>query len=127
KFGYLRHRKGQFCDIAGPPAWVSATCDASPERLGTDVNALYQLHRVDPDTPIEETVGAMWQLVDAGKVRNIGLSEVSTEELRRAMAEAPISSVQSEYSLLERSVERDVLPACEGLGVGFLAFAPLMP
>ena len=126
KFGYIRNSKGQFVDIDGTPAYVHAACDASLERLGTDVIDLYQLHRVDPDTPIEETVGAMWQLVGAGKVRHIGLSEVSAEELRRAMAEAPISSVQSEYSLLERSVERDVLPACEGLGVGFLAFAPLM-
>src|SRR5262249_10342845 len=115
KFGYIRNSKGQFLDIDGTPAHVREACDASLERLGTDVIDLYQLHRVDPDTPIEETVGAMWQLVDAGKVRHIGLSEVSAEELRRAMAEAPISSVQSEYSLLERSVELDVLPACECL------------
>src|SRR5262249_33254780 len=79
-----------------------------------------------PDTPIEETVGAMWELVEAGKVRHLGLSEVNVEQLRRAVAVAPIASLQSEYSLLERSVEVDVLPVCEALGVGFVAFAPLM-
>jgi aryl-alcohol dehydrogenase-like predicted oxidoreductase len=126
KFGYVRNSDGVFVDINGTTDYVRQACDASLRRLGTDVIDLYQLHRVDPDTPIEETVGAMRGLVEAGKVRNIGVCEVSVEQLRRAVAVAPIASVQSEYSLLERSVERDVLPVCEALGVGFMAFAPLM-
>jgi len=126
KFGYVRDSKGAFIDIDGTPSHVHRACDASLKRLGTDVIDLYQLHRVDPDTPIEETVGAMSQLVEAGKVRHLGLSEVTVEQLRRAVAVAPISSLQSEYSLLERSVEDEILPACEALEVGFLAFAPLM-
>jgi aryl-alcohol dehydrogenase-like predicted oxidoreductase len=126
KFGYIRDSEGAFVDINGTTAHVRQACEASLKRLGTDVIDLYQLHRVDPDTAIEETVSAMWQLVGAGKVRHIGISEVSAEQLRRAVGVAPITSVQSEYSLLERSVENDVLPTCEALGVGFLAFAPLM-
>jgi aryl-alcohol dehydrogenase-like predicted oxidoreductase len=126
KFGYIRDSNGAFVDINGSPDYVRQACEASLRRLGTDVIDLYQLHRVDPNTPIEETVRAMWELVEAGKARHIGLSEVTVEQLRRAAATAPIASVQSEYSLLERSVERDVLPACDALGIGFLAFAPLM-
>jgi aryl-alcohol dehydrogenase-like predicted oxidoreductase len=126
KFGQVRDSDGAFVGFDGSPEYVRRACDASLRRLETDAIDLYQLHRVDPSTPIEETVGAMWELVEAGKIRHIGLSEVTVEELRRAAATAPIASVQSEYSLLERSVEREVLPACEGLGIGFLAFAPLM-
>jgi aryl-alcohol dehydrogenase-like predicted oxidoreductase len=126
KFGQIRDSDGVFVGMNGTSEYVRQACDASLKRLGTEVIDLYQLHRVDPATPIEETVGAMWRLVEAGKVRHIGLSEVTTEQLRRGAAVAPIASVQSEYSLLERSVERDVLPLCESLGVGFLAFAPLM-
>jgi aryl-alcohol dehydrogenase-like predicted oxidoreductase len=126
KFGLIRNSNGVFVGVNGTSDYVHQACDASLKRLGTAVIDLYQLHRVDPATPIEETVGAMRRLVEAGKVRHLGLSEVSVEQLRRAAAVAPITSVQSEYSLLERSVERGVLPVCEALGVGFVAFAPLM-
>ncbi len=126
KFGQIRDAKGAFVGVDGSPGYVRQSCEASLRRLGTDVIDLYQLHRVDPATPIEETVAAMRELVDAGKVRYIGLSEVTADQLCRAAAVAPITSVQSEYSLLERSVEKRVLPACGALRVGFVAFAPLM-
>jgi aryl-alcohol dehydrogenase-like predicted oxidoreductase len=126
KFGLVRDERGRFTGIDGSPEYVRRACEGSLDRLGVDAIDLYQLHRVDPRTPIEETVGAMRELVEAGKVRLLGLSEVSSEELRRAGATAPIASVQSEYSLLERSVEEEVLPECERLGAAFLAFAPLM-
>jgi len=126
KFGQVRDAQGSFIGLDGSAAYVRRACEASLERLGTEVIDLYQLHRVDPATPIEETVSAMQELLEAGKIRHIGLSEVSAEQLRRAAGVAPISSVQSEYSLMERSVESEVLPACEELNVGFVAFAPLM-
>lgn len=126
KFGIVRDlanpmRRG----VNGQPSYVKASCDGSLERLGVDVIDLYQLHRVDPATPIEETVGAMADLVRAGKVRAIGLSEASPETLRRAHAVHPIASVQSEYSLWSREPEGGILDACAALGVGFLAYSPL--
>jgi aryl-alcohol dehydrogenase-like predicted oxidoreductase len=126
KFGYVRDGSGPPSRLDGSPEHTRRACEASLWRLATDALDLYQLHRVDPYVPIEETVGAMHELVEAGKVRYLGLSEVTPEQLRRAAATAPIASLQSEYSLLERSVETEILPECERLGIGVLAFAPLM-
>jgi aryl-alcohol dehydrogenase-like predicted oxidoreductase len=126
KFGQLRDSSGAFVGLDGSPEHARRCCDASLGRLRVDAIDLFQLHRVDPATPIEDSIGAIAELVREGKVRHIGLSEVTPAELRRAVAVAPISSVQSEYSLLERSIEDELLPECERLGVGFLAFAPLM-
>lgn len=125
KFGILRDPDGSYSGFDGRPEYVRRACDASLQRLGTEVIDLYQLHRVDPKVPIEETVGAMAELVEAGKVRFIGLSEAQPEDLYRAAREAKITSLQNEYSLFERRLEADVLDACEELGVGLLAFAPL--
>jgi aryl-alcohol dehydrogenase-like predicted oxidoreductase len=111
--------------IDGSPAYIKEACDASLRRLGVDHVDLYQLHRVDPVTPIEESVGAMADLVRAGKTRAIGLSEASAATLRRAQKVHPLASVQSEYSLWSRDPEDEVLPACRELGIGFLAYSPL--
>jgi aryl-alcohol dehydrogenase-like predicted oxidoreductase len=111
--------------ISGAPDYIRSSCDGSLRRLGIDVIDLYQLHRVDPRTPIEESVGAMADLVRAGKVRHIGLSEASAATLRRAHATHPLASVQSEYSLWTRDPEGDVLETCRELGIGFLAYSPL--
>jgi aryl-alcohol dehydrogenase-like predicted oxidoreductase len=124
KFGIVPAADGSF-GVNGTPDYVRRACDASLRRLQTDVIDLYYLHRVDPKTPIEETVGAMADLIRQGKVRYLGLSEVTAATLRRAQAVHPITAVQSEYSLWERGVERDVLPACRELGVGFVPFSPL--
>jgi aryl-alcohol dehydrogenase-like predicted oxidoreductase len=126
KFGSLLDARGRPAGISGRPEYVREACDASLARLGVDTIDLYQQHRVDPDTPIEETVGAMAELVQEGKVRYLGLSEALTPDLRRAAAVHPISSLQSEYSLLERGVEGEVLGVCEELGIGFLPFSPLL-
>ena len=112
-------------EVDGTPEHIRAACDASLRRLGTDVIDLYYLHRVDPGVPIEESVGAMAGLVAAGKVRFLGLSEVSPATLRRAHQVHPITAVQSEYSLFTRDPEASVLPACRELGVGFVPFSPL--
>jgi len=111
--------------INGQPDYVHASCDASLRRLGIEVIDLYYLHRVDATVPIEETVGAMADLVRAGKVRRLGLSEVAPATLRRAHAEHPIAALQSEYSLWTRDPEDGVLAACRELGVGFVAYSPL--
>jgi len=111
--------------INGQPAYVREACDASLKRLGVDHVDLYQLHRVDPMTPIEESVGAMAELVRAGKTRHIGLSEAGSETLRRAQKVHPLASVQSEYSLWSRDPEDDVLATCRELGIGFIAYSPL--
>ena len=126
KFGFVPGTDGSPTGINGRPEYVREACEASLRRLGVDTIDLYQQHRVDPETPIEETVGALAELVKEGKVRFIGLSEALAPDLRRAAAVHPISSVQSEYSLLERGVEDEVLPACDELGIGFLPFAPLV-
>ena len=125
KFGLVRASTGAHLGINGRPEYVRSSCDLSLQRLGTDYIDIYFQHRVDPDTPIEETVGAMAELVQAGKVRHIGLSEVGPEILRRAHAVHPITVVQSEYSLWSRDVEQAALPACRELGVGFVAYSPL--
>jgi aryl-alcohol dehydrogenase-like predicted oxidoreductase len=111
--------------INGRPEYVRQACEASLKRLGTDHIDLYYLHRLDPETPIEETVGAMRELVLEGVVRHIGLSEVSSATLRRAHAVHPISALQSEYSLWTREVEADLLPTLRELGIGFVPFSPL--
>jgi aryl-alcohol dehydrogenase-like predicted oxidoreductase len=125
KFGNVRAADGSWRGVNGRPEYVRRACDASLERLGTDHVDLYQQHRVDPDTPIEETVGAMAELVRAGKVRYLGLSEASPATIRRAHATHPISSVQTEYSLWTRDPESEVLPTCRSLGIGFIAYSPL--
>jgi aryl-alcohol dehydrogenase-like predicted oxidoreductase len=111
--------------LNGRPEYVAAACDGSLQRLGVDHIDLYYLHRVDPQTPIEETVGAMAELVAAGKVRHLGLSECAAGTLRRAVAVHPIAAVQSEWSLWSRDIEDEVVPACRELGVGIVPFSPL--
>jgi aryl-alcohol dehydrogenase-like predicted oxidoreductase len=111
--------------ISGSPEYIRSACDASLRRLGVGHVDLYQLHRVDPQVPIEDSVGAMAELVRAGKTRFIGLSEASSQTLRRAQAVHPIASVQSEYSLWTRDPEDDVLATCRELGIGFIAYSPL--
>jgi aryl-alcohol dehydrogenase-like predicted oxidoreductase len=125
KFGIVRTDDPNIRSFNGRAEYVRSACDASLRRLGIDVIDLYQLHRVDPEVPIEETVGAMAELVAAGKVRYLGLSEAHAEDIRRAAAAAPIASLQSEYSIFERSLEDGVLDVCEELGIGLLAYAPL--
>jgi aryl-alcohol dehydrogenase-like predicted oxidoreductase len=122
KFGNV---PGQPGTINGRPEYVREACEASLRRLGVETIDLYQQHRVDPAVPIEETIGAMAELVAAGKVRFIGMSEALAPDLRRAAAVHPVTSVQSEYSLLERGVEAEILGTCEELGIGFLPFSPL--
>src|SRR5207247_4889154 len=111
--------------VDGTPAYVHSACDASLERLGTDHLDLYYQHRVDPNTPIEDTVGAMAELVQAGKVRYIGLSEASAQTIRRAHEVHPITAVQTEYSLWTRDVEVEILPTLEELGIAPVASSPL--
>ncbi|MDC2864767.1 aldo/keto reductase [Bacillus sp. BP-3] len=124
KFGALRNAT-KALGYNGSPQYVKEACEASLRRLGTDYIDLYYLHRVDPNTPIEETVGAMAELVQEGKVRYIGLSEVTGEQLKRAHAIHPISAVQTEYSLWSRDPEKDILQICRELGVGFVPYSPL--
>jgi aryl-alcohol dehydrogenase-like predicted oxidoreductase len=126
KFGILRDPANPVIrGISGRPEYVREACEGSLRRLGVDVIDLYYQHRVDPDTPIEETVGAMAELVRAGKVRHLGLSEAAPATLRRAYAVHPISALQSEYSLWTRDPEDGVLASCRELGVGFVAYSPL--
>ncbi len=125
KFGVLRGPGGSFDGLSGRPDHVRAACDASLQRLGIDRIDLYYQHRVDPSVPIEDTVGAMAELVDAGKVRWLGVSEVTPELLRRAHAVHPITAVQNELSLWSRDPEAGVLDACAELGVALVAYSPL--
>ncbi len=125
KFGNVRAANGDFLGIDGTPEYVASACDASLKRLGVDQIDLYYQHRVDPNVPIEETVGAMARLVESGKVRFLGLSEASAETIRRAARIHPIAALQSEYSLWTRDLEDEVLPACRELGIGFVAYSPL--
>ena len=125
KFGNVRGQDGSFLGVNGSPEYVKSACDASLRRLGVEVIDLYYQHRVDPNVPIEETVGAMADLVKSGKVRYLGLSEASTETLRRAVKVHPIAALQTEYSLWTRDVEAEILPVCRELGVGFVAYSPL--
>ena len=125
KFGNVRSPDGAWLGISGRPDYVRQACDASLQRLGVDVIDVYYQHRVDPDTPIEETVGAMSDLVQTGKVRYLGLSEAAPDTLRRAHAVHPIAALQTEYSLWSRDPESEILPACRELGVAFVAYSPL--
>ncbi len=125
KFGFVRSTDPNAPVIDNSPDYIRSACEGSLRRLGVEAIDLYYAHRIDPAWPIEETVGAMAELVRAGKVRALGLSEVSAMTLRRAAAVHPIAAVESEYSLWERGVEREVLPACRELGVSFVAFSPL--
>ncbi|MGD9904601.1 MAG: aldo/keto reductase [Vicinamibacterales bacterium] len=125
KFGFERTPEGKPVGINGKPEYVRQACDASLQRLGVDRIDLYYQHRVDPATPIEETVGAMADLVRAGKVRHLGLSEAAAATLRRAVAVHPIAALQTEYSLWSRDPEGELLATCRELGVGFVAYSPL--
>jgi len=125
KFGNVFGSDGALGTIDGSPAYVRKACEASLERLGVDAIDLYSQHRVDPGTPIEDTVGAMAELVEAGKVRYLGLSEASASTLRRAHAVHPIVALQTEYSIWSRDAEDELLATCEELGVGFVAYSPL--
>lgn len=126
KFGVVRDPsdplKRGFC---GRPDYVKSCCDSSLKRLGVDTIDLYYLHRVDPDTPIEDTVGAMADLVDQGKVRYLGLSEAGPQSLRRACGVHPITALQTEYSLWSRDPEEEILATCRELGIGFVSYSPL--
>ncbi|MDR3574642.1 MAG: aldo/keto reductase [Anaerolineaceae bacterium] len=125
KFGLFSDRLGGRMDGSGKPEYVQQACEASLKRLGFDVIDLYYLHRVDAETPIEDTVGAMAKLIQQGKVRFLGLSEAGPATLRKAQATHPITALQSEYSLWTRDVEKDILAACRELGIGFVPFSPL--
>lgn len=125
KFGNQRNPDGSFVGINGRPEYVRQACDASLRRLGIETIDLYYQHRVDPTVPIEETVGAMARLVEAGKVRYLGLSEAAPQTIRRANAVHAITALQTEYSLWSRDPEDEILPTCRELGIGFVAYSPL--
>jgi aryl-alcohol dehydrogenase-like predicted oxidoreductase len=125
KFGNVRGEDGSWLGVNGRPDYVKQACDASLQRLGVNHIDLYYQHRVDRDVPIEETVGAMADLVRAGKVRHLGLSEASPQTIRRAAREHTITALQTEYSLWTRDPEDEVLPTCRELGIGFVAYSPL--
>lgn len=125
KFGNERREDGSWVGINGKPEYVRAACDASLQRLGVDHIDLYYQHRVDKTVPIEETVGAMAELVQAGKVKHLGLSEASADTVRRAHAVHPITALQTEYSLWEREPETKIFPVLAELGIGFVPYSPL--
>ncbi len=125
KFGNVRGDNGEFLGVNGKPEYVRSACEASLKRLNVDTIDLYYQHRVDPNTPIEETVGAMTELVKEGKVRYLGLSEAAPATIRRAHKIHPITALQTEYSLWTRDPEKDILAACRELGIGFVAYSPL--
>ncbi len=125
KFGNMRGDNGAFLGVNGKPEYVRQCCDASLKRLGVDVIDLYYQHRVDPNVPIEETVGAMAELVSAGKVRYLGLSEAAPQTIRRAHAVHPIAALQTEYSLWSRDPEGELLSTVRELGIGFVPYSPL--
>ena len=125
KFGNERSEDGQFLGVNGKPEYVRQCCDASLQRLGVDYIDLYYQHRVDTSVPIEETIGAMAELVKQGKVRYLGMSEAAPATIRRAQAVHPISALQTEYSLWSRDPEDEILPTVRELGIGFVAYSPL--
>ena len=125
KFGNVRDDSGKFLGINGRPDYVKQACDASLQRLGIETIDVYYQHRVDPTVPIEDTVGAMAELVKAGKVRHLGLSEAGPETIRRASRVHAITALQTEYSLWTRDPEEHLLPLCHELGIGFVAYSPL--
>ena len=125
KFGNVRGANGEFLGVRGDPDYVRSACEASLKRLNVEVIDLYYQHRVDPDVPIEETVGAMARLKEEGKIRFLGLSEAAPQTIRRAHATHPITALQTEYSLWSRDVEEEILPTVRELGIGFVAYSPL--
>jgi aryl-alcohol dehydrogenase-like predicted oxidoreductase len=125
KFGNVRGENGEYLGLRGDADYVREACDASLKRLGVDHIDLYYQHRVDRTVPIEETVGAMAELVALGKVRHLGLSEASPETIRRAHAVHPITALQTEYSLWERALEAEILPTLRDLGIGLVPYSPL--
>jgi aryl-alcohol dehydrogenase-like predicted oxidoreductase len=125
KFGNIRGPNGEFLGVNGAPDYVRKCCDASLKRLGVDVIDLYYQHRVDPKTPIEDTVGAMAELVKQGKVRHLGLSEAAAKTIERAHKVHPITALQTEYSLWSRDVEDEILPTIRRLGIGLVPYSPL--
>jgi aryl-alcohol dehydrogenase-like predicted oxidoreductase len=125
KFGVMRNEKREILGINGQPDYVRSACDASLKRLGLDYIDLYYQHRVDPNVPIEETVGAMAELVQAGKIRYLGLCEVEPDIIRRAQAVHPISALQTEYSLWSREPEQEILATTRELGISFVSYSPL--
>jgi aryl-alcohol dehydrogenase-like predicted oxidoreductase len=125
KFGIVRETDGSFLGVSGRPEYVKQACDASLRRLGVETIDIYYQHRVDPETPIEDTVGAMAELVRLGKVRFLGLSEAAPATVRRAHAVHPIAALQTEYSLWSRDPEEELLALCAGLGITFVAYSPL--
>jgi aryl-alcohol dehydrogenase-like predicted oxidoreductase len=125
KFGVVRGKDGSFLPADGRPEYAAAACEASLRRLGVAHIDLYYLHGPDPKTPIEETIGAMARLVDQGKARYIGISNILPEGIRRASSVHPIAALQSEYSIWDRAVEPEVLPVCRELGIGFVCYSPL--
>jgi aryl-alcohol dehydrogenase-like predicted oxidoreductase len=125
KFGNVRGKDGSFLGVSGNPKYVKEACEASLKRLDVEVIDLYYQHRVDPNTPIEETVGAMSKLVEEGKVRYLGLSEAAPKTIRKANQVHPISALQTEYSLWTRDPEDEILETCRDLGIGFVAYSPL--
>jgi aryl-alcohol dehydrogenase-like predicted oxidoreductase len=125
KFGNQRGEDGSFLGVNGRPEYVRKSCNGSLQRLGVEYIDLYYQHRVDRSVPIEETVGAMADLVREGKVRHLGLSEAAPQTIRRANAEYPITALQTEYSLWSREPEDEILPLCRELGIGFVAYSPL--
>lgn len=125
KFAIQRDEEGGWLGLSNDPQYIKEACDASLQRLGVDVIDLYYMHRRDRSVPVEDSVGAMADLVKAGKVRALGLSEVSVETLRKAHAVHPIAALQSEYSIVTRDMEAEIIPACRELGVAFVAYSPL--
>jgi len=125
KFGNVRGENGEFLGVRGDPDYVRSACEASLKRLNVDVIDLYYQHRVDPQVPIEDTVGAMARLKDEGKIRFLGLSEAAPQTIRKAHATHPITALQTEYSLWSRDVEDEILPTVRELGIGFVAYSPL--
>ncbi|MGI4750489.1 MAG: aldo/keto reductase [Janthinobacterium lividum] len=125
KFGFRPGEKGSLSVFDGSPAYLKQACEGSLKRLGVNEIDLYYAHRVDPNIPVEEMVGAMGELVKEGKVRFIGLSEASAESIRKAHAEHPISAIQSEYSFITRDPEKEILPVCRELSISFVPFSPL--
>jgi aryl-alcohol dehydrogenase-like predicted oxidoreductase len=125
KFGVIRGKDGSFLPNNGRPEYVTVACEASLRRLGMDYIDLYYLHGPDPSTPIEDTIGAMGELVRAGKVRFVGISNISPDGIRKANSVHPVAVLQSEYSLWDRTVENEVLPVCRELGIGFVCYSPL--
>ena len=125
KFGNVRGEDGSFLGVSGKPDYVKQACEASLKRLGVDYIDLYYQHRVDPNTPIEDTIGAMAELVKDGKVKYLGMSEAAASTIRRASNVYPITALQTEYSLWTRDPEEEILSACRELGIGFVAYSPL--